>query len=124
MSHLNRLGNTGNRYQGDYKKVLCICSAGLLRSPTAAVVLSLEPFNYNTRAAGLVEEYALILVDDVLIEWADEIVVMDLGQKRELERKFKPLLKPIINLDIKDDFVYRDPELIRLIRENYQKQTQ
>ena len=47
MSKMNRLANTQNKYQGKYKKVLCVCSAGLLRSPTAALVLSQEPFNFN-----------------------------------------------------------------------------
>ncbi len=42
-----------NPYQGKYKRVLCVCSAGVLRSATTAVVLSKEPFNFNTRSAGL-----------------------------------------------------------------------
>ena len=52
MSLMNRLGNSKNPYQGDFKKVLCVCSAGLLRSPTAAWVLSNAPFNFNTREIG------------------------------------------------------------------------
>ena len=56
---MNRLANSSNRYQGEYKRVLCVCSAGLLRSPTAALVLSQEPYNFNTRAAGLDEAFAL-----------------------------------------------------------------
>ena len=27
-SKMNRLGNAGNRWQGDFKRVLCVCSAG------------------------------------------------------------------------------------------------
>ena len=68
MSLMNRLANTHNHYQGDAKRVLCVCSAGLLRSPTAAFVLSQEPFGFNTRAAGIAEDFALIVVDDVLLE--------------------------------------------------------
>ena len=63
MSTMNRLANTHNPYQGDFKKVLCVCSAGLLRSPSTAFVLSQDPFNFNTIAAGINEDYALIVVD-------------------------------------------------------------
>ena len=120
MSKMNRLANTQNKYQGKYKKVLCVCSAGLLRSPTAALVLSQEPFNFNTRAAGLNSEYALIQVDDVLIEWADEIVCMGLDQKMALENVTE---KPIINLDLPDDFEYRNPKLMDLIKQAYLEKT-
>ncbi len=116
MSERNRLYNCKNSYQGDYKKVLCVCSAGLLRSPTTAFVLSQEPFNYNTRAAGLVEDYALIPVDDVLLEWADEIVCMNEDQQVELAKRTE---KPIINLDIKDNFAYRENKLIKAIKTKY-----
>jgi predicted protein tyrosine phosphatase len=121
MSFMNRLGNSSNPYQGKTKKVLCVCSAGLLRSPTAAFVLSQEPYNFNTRAAGISEEYALIEVDDVLLTWADEIVCMNVGQQSQLKSMVKGLaLKtPVINLDIPDSFAYRDPELIKLIKEKY-----
>ena len=75
----NRLYNCKNPYQGDAKKVLCVCSAGLLRSPTAAVVLNRE-YGYNTRACGTEVGHALIPLDETLMHWADEIVVMDRDQ--------------------------------------------
>ncbi len=93
----NRKRNSGNPYQGEFKRVLCVCSAGLLRSPTAAMVLSQDPFNFNTRAAGIVPNYALIPVDEVLLEWADEIVCMELEHKIMLEMLTK---KKIICLEI------------------------
>lgn len=112
---MNRLANCRNRFQGKTKKVLCVCSAGLLRSPTAAHVLSGEPYNFNTRAAGLNKEYALVPVDEVLIEWADEIVVMEKWMAEEIEA----IEKPIIVLDVPDKFPYRDPELVALIKQRY-----
>lgn len=118
MSRLNRLATAQNPFQGEYKRVLCVCSAGLLRSPTTAVVLASPPFNYNTRAAGLVKEFALIPVDDVLLDWADEIVCMTSEQQQALELITK---KPIICLDIPDNFKYRDPKLMKLIAEQYSK---
>jgi predicted protein tyrosine phosphatase len=115
---MNRLGNSKNSFQGGYKRVLCVCSAGLLRSPTAAVVLSQAPFNYNTRAAGLEKTYALINVDEVLLHWADEIVCMTDEQKEVLETRTD---KPVICLGIRDSYAYRDPELIDLIRSRYEE---
>jgi predicted protein tyrosine phosphatase len=120
---MNRLNTTRNIHQGKYKKILCVCSAGCLRSPTAAVVLAAEPFNHNTRAAGIVAEYAIIPVDLVLIEWADEVVVMTEEQADELERLFKDYFnrsdKPVIILDIPDNFAYRDPNLMKMIASRY-----
>lgn len=119
---MNRLANARNSYQGKTKRVLCVCSAGLLRSPTAAVVLSQEPFNYNTRAAGLTPEFALIPVDRVLLEWADEIVCMSNSQAIALSRMIEDY-KPVISLDIPDNYGYRDPELMRLIYDRYQEKS-
>ena len=48
----NRLHNVRNPNQGPAKRVLCLCSAVLLRSPTVAWVLGKAPYDYNTRAAG------------------------------------------------------------------------
>ena len=120
MDLMNRLGNCHNQYQGNFKKVLCVCSAGLLRSPSTAFVLSQEPFNFNTRAAGIVNDFALIPVDQVLLEWADEIVCMDALQtdmiKKDLENHGIDN-KPVHNLKIPDNFEYRNPELLKIIKE-------
>lgn len=113
---MNRLANAQNPYQGDHHRVLCVCSAGLLRSPTAAVVLSQPPFNFNTRAAGLAKDYALIVVDEVLLEWADEVVCMSDDQEEELRER---TLKPITCLNVPDRFEYRDQGLVNLIVEEY-----
>lgn len=114
---MNRLGNCKNYHQGEFKRVLCVCSAGLLRSPTTAVVLSQEPYNFNTRAAGLVPEFALVNVDQVLLTWADEIVCMTEDQKDKLEEMAPG--KKVICLNIEDSFAYRNPELMKLIKQNY-----
>lgn len=118
---MNRLANSSNQFQGKYKRVLCVCSAGLLRSPTTAVVLSQDPYNFNTRAAGLEASFALIPVDRVLLEWAQEIVCMTEEQKEVLEAKLKAIEKTtkVIALNIEDSFEYRNPKLIQLIKERY-----
>ena len=119
--NMNRIANAQNRFQGAYKKILWVCSAGLLRSPTAAVVLSSPPFMSNTRAVGLTKEFALIPIDETLLYWADEIVCMEEWQKQKLI-DMAPEGKRIINLDIPDKFSYRDPELMGLIKEAYLKE--
>lgn len=122
----NRLANCHNHFQGDYKRVLCVCSAGLLRSPTAALVLSQPPFNFNTRAVGIVTEYALIPVDEVLLSWADEIVCMEPTHWKSLNNALAQVgIKdtPVILLDIKDSFEYRDPRLTKLVAEKYTERT-
>lgn len=120
---MNRIHTAGNPYQGPFKRVLCVCSAGLLRSPTAAVVLSQEPFNFNTRAAGC-QDYALVRVDDVLIHWAEQIVVMEREHQHKLEFDFPSLgcyENKIVVLGVKDNYPYRDPDLMKLIAERYQE---
>jgi len=118
----NRLHNLKNPYQGQTKKVLCLCSAGLLRSPTAANVLHKE-YGYNTRAAGSVDSYALIIADQYLLTWADEVVCMSSNQERYVElmsEKFN-LDKVVINLQIPDNFAYMDEELQMIISRKYKE---
>ncbi len=119
----NRIWNCKNPNQGDFKKVLCVCSAGLLRSPTAALILSSDPYNYNTRAAGIDKGHALIPVDDVLLTWADEVVCMTDEQSVDLSLWMARLnLKTkVICLYISDSYAYRDPKLAELIVEKYNK---
>jgi predicted protein tyrosine phosphatase len=119
QQQMNRMYTAGNPYQGTAKRVLCVCSAGLLRSPTAALVLSQEPFNFNTRAAGIEESYSLIHVDEVLVHWAQELVCMTHEHEQMLRIKFPTISKPIKVLEIPDNFEYRNPELMRLIAAKY-----
>lgn len=107
--------NCKNPFQGEYKKALCLCSAGLLRSPTLAFVLG--NMGYNTRAAG-VHDYALVQVNEVLIEWADEIYCVEPAITDVLLHNFKvPEDKKVITLTIPDCYPYRDKELIKIIEE-------
>lgn len=118
MSTMNRIWNVKNPWQGDHKKVLCVCSAGLLRSPTAAVVLSQPPYNFNTRAVGMVADYALIPLDAVLISWADEIVCMTTDQHEYLVGQTTGNTR-VICLNIEDNYEYRNPELMIKIATSY-----
>lgn len=115
----NRAYNAKNPNQGDFKRVLCVCSAGLLRSPTAAFVLSQDPYNFNTRCAGAVDTCALVDADPVLVlHWAQLIVCMEERHHQLLLDRYDPdYLPEILVLNIPDNYAYRDPELIRLIKE-------
>lgn len=118
-SNRNALAIANNPYQGREKKVLCICSAGLLRSPTIANVLHRE-FGYNTRSAGS-EQYALIPVNEALLAWADEIVAPLDENVDEILGYFKTnsTVKPIYVLDIEDNYWYMEEDLQNIIKKNY-----
>lgn len=120
----NRLANAQNQFQGKRKRVLCVCSAGLLRSPTIAWVLSNEPYGFNVRAAGVATEYALVPVDNVLLDWADEIVCAEEDhavQVRAMLEKFggasQLIDTPVHVLSVPDRYKFRDPELVELVEQ-------
>lgn len=118
---MNRIHNCKNPGQGSHKKVVCCCTAGLLRSPTAAYVLGNAPYNYNTRACGLEESFALVPLDKALAYWADEIVVMT-KQHKAVARMYLEewgLERPIICLNISDDYGFKDPDLVQLIKDRW-----
>lgn len=56
--------------QGRARRILFVCSAGLLRSPTAAAVA--VKLGYNARSCGS-ERYALVPISVNLINWAEAI---------------------------------------------------
>jgi predicted protein tyrosine phosphatase len=113
-------GIYSNNFQGDYKRVLTVCSANMLRSPTIALVLSMEPYNCNTRSAGTAG-FSLIPVTDELLFWADEIVCADTEHATVINAKLMSLNldKPIVNLRIPDNYEYRNPDLIEMIKRRY-----
>lgn len=113
-----RMQNLTNPYQTAAKKVLCLCSAGMLRSPTVANVLHQE-YGYNTRAAGVDEEFALIPLDIALKEWADEIVCVEGSVFSTLIRRYDTSTTKVRVLDIPDKYEWNDPELRALISKQY-----
>lgn len=117
-----RIGNASNRYQGKYKRVLAVCSGGLLRSPTIAHTLAAEPYNYNTRSVGTDPDYALNILDQVLLEWADEVVCADVEHEVEVQRRLTDTGitgKPVVCLKLPDVYPYRDRKLVHLIQKRY-----
>jgi predicted protein tyrosine phosphatase len=113
----NLIWNSSNPHQGKFRRTLCVCSAGLLRSPTLAWVLSNDPYNRNVRAAGSEDTFALVPVDEVLLSWAQEIVFVNSRNFESLERKglVKISTPGVYVLNIPDSYAFRDPDLVNAI---------
>lgn len=120
----NQLGVVKNSAQTEAKRVLVVCSAGLLRSPTCANVLH-QTFGYNTRAAGSSEEYALIPVSEALIVWADEIVFVNSENFNEClwhNNEFDEMIRDkAIVLSIEDDYDWGEDSLKEMFLSQYKQ---
>jgi len=107
-----------NPYQGRDKKVLFVCSAGILRSATAARIYA---HKHNTRAAGS-EDYALVKLTPDLLLWADEIVFVNDYNYQGAKTKFNldELGEKVKVLNIPDDYEHMHPELIAQFKKQYE----
>lgn len=123
----NRLANASNRFQTNAKRVLALCSAGLLRSPTTANVLHAK-YGYNTRAAGVAEDYAMIPVDQVMLCWADEIVCVEYSVENKLRQYIADnfddndaasIIPKIVVLAIPDMYSWNEAPLRAAIEQQY-----
>lgn len=119
----NSMAVIKNSYQGNATKALCVCSGGVLRSPTAAWILSNEPFNFNTRSCGD-KDYALIPLSEELVTWADEIVVMDEWHAKSVQEKlveagYEPGYREIHVLNVPDDYDFKNPELVQIMSDKF-----
>jgi len=107
-----------NPYQGSAERWLFVCSAGLLRSPTGTAIAIQK--GKNARSCGSHVSYALIPISANLIYWADKICFVS---KKNYERTLKvfdcdqdlcyEIEDKKIVLDIKDQYEYMQPELIK-----------
>jgi predicted protein tyrosine phosphatase len=107
-----------NPYQGGDKKVLFVCSAGILRSATGSRIYAKK---YNTRCAGS-EEYALVPVTNDLLLWANKIVFVNEANHQSVAKKFDldVYKKEIVVLDIPDQYEHMHPELIKAFEEQFE----
>lgn len=110
-----------NPFQGNAKRVLFVCSAGLLRSATGATIGSM--LGFNTRNCGT-EEYALIRISLNLILWADRIYFVNPENYIRATTLFQFDLEALENiknktqvLTIEDEFDYMDPKLVQIFRD-------
>ena len=108
-----------NSCQGMQKRALFVCSAGLLRSATAATIGS--QMGLNTRNCGT-EYYALIPLSANLIHWADTIYFVNDYNYLSAINTFKAdtLLTELLQekaevWNIQDEYDYMQPELVETI---------
>ena len=113
-----------------YPKVLCVCSANQLRSPTMAWMVSNPPYSCDTRSCGTDCDsyYGGIAITDTAVLWSDIILCADRGHLFNVDQRIikivgassgvytKSHLPLIICLDIPDEYNYRDSKLVSLIR--------
>ncbi len=97
-------------------KLLFVCSKNRLRSPTAEAVFSV--FSGVEAISAGTNNDAPTPVSADLIEWADIIFCMEKVHKNKLMDKFKTEFKTkrLVTLDIPDNYIYMDPELIRILK--------
>lgn len=111
-------GAAKNPYQGNDKKVLFVCSMGILRSATAARLYAKK---YNTRSAGSYSA-ALIPISPILIAWADEIVFVNKENYEETLKQWPDLdyHKDTLVLNIPDQYEHMHPKLVEAFKEQYE----
>jgi len=125
-SKMNQIGNAYNPNQSNRVKALCVCSAGLLRSTTIASILNER--GYNVRNCGMVEEYALVPISTALVEWADEIHIVEeqyVSLKDQLHEHgviFDD--DKIFTYNLPDVFEAFDPDLVSIINKELDEREQ
>lgn len=115
-----RDGVVNNPYQGNDKRVLFVCSMGILRSATAARLYAPK---YNTRSAGSWGD-ALIPLTPTLLAWAHEIVFVNKSNYDNAVQEFGEevfIETPTKVLDIPDMYPHMHPELIKAFGEQYEQ---
>ena len=87
------------------------------RSPTAEALFRNHE-TFEARSAGT-SDSARVRVGARLLEWADQILVMERKHKDILRARFPDFraASPIIVLDIPDEYQRDDPELVELLRQ-------
>lgn len=98
------------------ERFLFVCSRNQWRSPTAEALFKRHP-GVNARSAGT-SPNARHTINSKDIQWADVIYVMEEKHKQRIKAEFARLLqhKPIIVLDILDNYTFMDPELIQELK--------
>lgn len=108
-----------NIYQGPSERLLFVCSAGILRSPTGAAIG--VQMGYNTRSCGSNYNYALIPISVNLVHWAHKIIfVNEENYLQSLDNFFgdvetcNMIKNKSLVMDIPDEYNYMDPKLVSI----------
>jgi predicted protein tyrosine phosphatase len=97
------------------EQLLFVCSRNQWRSPTAADLFR-DSNKYTAKSAGT-SDSARIKITPGLINWADQIFVMEKRHSAILQQNYPDLIadKSMIVLQITDDYQYMDSELIEIL---------
>jgi len=98
-------------------RVLFVCRYNQMRSATAERIFGKEP-GLDVRSAGTSPD-ARVQVNELMLDWADVVFVMDEQQRTALSRAFPrhAAVGRLVTLNIEDDYGFLDPELVTLLRE-------
>lgn len=94
--------------------LLFICSKNQWRSPTAELLFKGHQL-HQARSAGTSDK-ARIRINQKLIDWADLVLVMEYKHRDIIKQQFNTLHKPVVVLNIPDDYQFNDPELIEILQ--------
>ncbi len=97
--------------------VLFICNQNKNRRKVAEEIFKKI---WNTRSAGLYNENP---ITEQALQWADLIIVMEEGQRKELAKRFPRvyLTKRILSLNIPDIYSYEQEELKEILEEKMEE---
>lgn len=113
-----------NTYQGVQLRVVFVCQAGLLRSPTAAHIAAKH--RINSRCAGI-HEKALQPLSMNLLAWADKIVFLEARDQRQALLQFAGtpgeefLATKSLLWDVPDQYDYMEGRLVALLEPKIQE---
>ncbi len=98
------------------QKLLFVCSQNKWRSLTAEKIFA-HSQHYDVRSAGT-EQGARTKLTAGLLGWADQVFVMKRKHHDRICQHFPDVAptKPIIILDIPDDYQFMDDELIEILQ--------
>ena len=121
-----RGGIYSNPYQGKDKKVVFVCSMGILRSATAARIYARK---YNTRSAGTWPD-ALVPLTESLIIWADELVFVNVENyihaqvmcmNMDNSALYNTMEEKATVLNIPDNYEHMHPKLVEAFEGQYER---
>lgn len=103
------------------RKILFVCNANQLRSPTAEKIYS-DRKDLEVKSVGI-SQLAKQCISQEIVDWADIIFVMEKNQQNKIIRKFKGVYnkKSVINLEIPDEYEFMEESLISTLKTKLNK---
>lgn len=96
------------------KNLLFVCERNEQRSPTFEIWFKKNRPQYDVKSAGIFY-YCPQRLTKELLEWADAVYVMDLGQEIFIARNFPEFLGKVVVVGCDDDYQRESSRLFKLI---------